>query len=144
MSFKTFILSSVVFLWLTAIIHSFSLFMEAQPTNETEKQLIELVTTYHMDAGAGFRPTWMNMFKALSTCFSLVCLFGGLLNLYLWRRRVVDGLWTGILNIELVVYGIMLAVMARFTFLPPIVLSALIFLSILIARMKVKTLPAVV
>lgn len=138
MTFKTFLICSIIFLWLTAIFHAFSLFTEAQPTNDTEKQLIELITTYQMDAGAGFKPTWMDFFTALSACFSLVCLFGGMLNMYLWRRKVDGDLWKGVLNIELVIYGIMFAVMARYTFLPPIVLSALIFLSVLLARMKVK------
>lgn len=138
MSFKLFIISSIVCLWLTAIFHAVSLFVEPTPANDTERQLIDLITTYRMNAGAGFNPTWMDLFTALSTCFSLVCLFGGLLNLFLWRQRAEDYLWRGILNIELVVYGIMLAVMARFTFLPPIVLSALIFLAVLLARILIK------
>ena len=140
MSFKLLIISRILFLWLTALFHAMSLFAEPAPTNDTERQLLDLVTTYRMNAGAGFNPTWMDLFTALSTCFSLVCLFGGLLNLFLWRQQAEDYLWRGVLNIELVVYGIMLAVMARFTFLPPIVLSALIFLAVFLARIKIKPL----
>ena len=75
----------------------------------------------------GFNPTYADLFTALSSCFTLLCLFGGILNLFLWRKKVDASLWNGILTIEAGIFGICFAMMLFNTFLPPIVLSGLIF-----------------
>jgi hypothetical protein len=53
---------AVVFMFLTGAVHSISLFVSPVPANEVERQMIELMTTYKSDLGAGFHPTMENLF----------------------------------------------------------------------------------
>jgi hypothetical protein len=124
---------------LTGVAHSLSLIVQATPQNDTERQILELITTYKMDAGAGFHPTFSNLFTALSSCFSLLCLLGGLTIYYLFGKRVGGDVMKGLLTIYLVIFGICFAMMAYFTFLPPIVCTGLIFITLVLARLQVKT-----
>ncbi|HEY4611920.1 MAG TPA: hypothetical protein VII11_02945 [Bacteroidota bacterium] len=122
--------TAIVFQLLTAAIHSLSLFVTPVPQNETERQLLDLMTNYRQDAGAGFTPSAADLMKALSSCFSLVCLLGGLTNAYLLKKNVSVEILRGMTGIQLLVFGICFAMMAFFTFLPPIVLTGLIFVSL--------------
>jgi hypothetical protein len=124
---------AIVFLLLNTIIHSITLFIQPAPQNEIERQLIQLMTTYHNDFGAGFHPTPQSLFTALSTCFSLLCLLGALMNAYLVRKRVGAEIMRGVLAIDLLVFGICFVVMAVFTFLLPIILTGLIFVFLTLA-----------
>ena len=130
---------AIVFMLLTAAVHAVTLFVEPAPQNETERQLAQLMTTYRNDFGAGFHPTPANLFTALSSCFSLVCLLGGLLNAYLLKKRVGAEIMRGVIAIDLLVFGICFIVMAIFTFLPPIVLTGLIALFLVLAFVAVFT-----
>lgn len=56
--------AAVVFQLLTAVFHSLSLFVSPEPANETERQIQTLITTYKIDAGAGFHPTFSNLVTA--------------------------------------------------------------------------------
>ena len=123
---------AIAFLLLNTVIHSITLFIQPAPQNEIERQLIHLMTTYHNDFGAGFHPTPQNLFTALSSCFSLLCLLGALMNAYLVRKRVSPEIMRGVLAIDLFVFGICFVLVAVFTFLLPIILIGLIvvFLSL--------------
>ncbi len=138
-NFKFWTKVSAVFMLLTGIFHSISLFVSSAPRNETERQLDDLVTNYRIDAGAGFHPSYSNLFTALSSCFTLLCLLGGITLFYLLRKRTADETVAGIININLVIFGICFAMMGYFTFLPPIVCTALIFVSLLAARFTVPS-----
>lgn len=126
---------AVAFQLLTGVIHSLSLFITRDPAtlNATERQLFYLMTEYKADMGAGIHRSAGQLFKALSSCFSLLCLLGALTNIYLLRKRVAAGLVKGLTGIQLLVFGICFGVMAALTFLPPIVLSGLVFLFLAIA-----------
>ena len=128
--------TSVVILMITAIVHSISLFVDPVAQNETERQLIELMTTYRNDLG-GFHPTMADLMTALSSCFSLLCLLGGLTLWYVARQNVGHGILKGIVAIHIVVFGICFAMMSLFTFLPPIVLTGLAFLSLVITSFTI-------
>jgi hypothetical protein len=125
--------AAVVFQLLTAAVHSISLFVGLEPANETERQLITLMTTYKLDAGGGFQPTFSNLFTALSSCFSFVCLLGGLINFYLLSKKADAGLVKGITGINVLVFGAIFVVIAVFTFLPPIICTGLIFACLVLA-----------
>lgn len=125
--------TAVVLLLLNACFHTLSLFISLEPQNGTERQLIELMDTYRLGMGAGFRPTMGNLFTALSSCFSLLCLLGGLTNLLLLRKRAPARLLKGIVGIHLLVFGACFAMMAFFTFLLPIIVTGLIFIAFLIS-----------
>ena len=122
---------------LTAAFHAISLFVKLEPANETERQLIELVTTYRMDAGAGFHPSFGNLMTALSSCFSFVCLLGGLTLGYLMIKHTEPNIMKGMIGINVIIFGAIFVVMTVFTFLPPIVCTGLIFLNLLAAYIVV-------
>ena len=136
--------AAVIFQFLTAALHAISLFVKPEPANETERQLMTLMTTYKMDAGAGFQPTFSNLFTALSSCFSLLCLLGGAINGWLLLNHAEPRMMRGILGINVVVFGICFAMMAFFTFLPPIVCTGLIFINLLAAFVVVPKIESVV
>jgi len=124
---------AIVFLLLNATVHSITLFIQPAPQNETERQLTHLMTTYRNDFGAGFHPTPQNLFTALSSSFSLLCLLGGLLNAYLLKKKVGAEVMCGVIVIDVLVFGICFIVLAIFTFLLPIVLTGLILLFLILA-----------
>jgi len=70
------------------------------------------------------------LFKALSSCFSLLYLLCGLINIYLLRKRVDVGLVRGLVGIQLLVLGLCFGIMSVLTFLPPIILTGLVFITL--------------
>ena len=118
---------------LTSIIHSLSFLTSPTPQNPIEQKMYELMGTYHRDLGAGFSPSMNDLMTALSACFAFMYLFGGLINLYLIRKKVDAGIMKGVLGINLLVFGPCFVVMLFFTFLPPIVLTAAVFLLLIVA-----------
>jgi hypothetical protein len=129
---------AVVFMLLTGAVHLIGLFVSPVPGNEIERQLIELMNTYKNDLGAGFHPTMGNLFTALSSCFSLLCLLGGLTNAYLLKKKVDAGVLKGIVWINLLVFGACFIMMLVFTFLPPIVLTGLIVLFLILTLITIR------
>lgn len=136
--------AAVIFMFLTAAFHAVSLFIRSDPTTDSERQLLDLMTNYHMDAGAGFHPTFSNLFTALSSCFSFVCLLGGLTLGYLMIKHAEPNVMKGIIGINAVIFGAIFLVMAVFTFLPPIVCTGLIFFNLLAAYVVVPKIESVV
>ena len=124
--------------FLTAGLHSLSLFAKPVPQNDTEKQLLDLMKNYKLDFGGGFHHSMSEVVIALSACFSLVCLFGGLINIYLLRKKTDANVVKGVININLLVFGICFILMLLFTFLPPIILSGLIVLTLGISRVAIS------
>lgn len=125
--------AAVIFQFLTGLIHSVSLFINSEPTNDTERQLDMLISTYKLDLGAGFHPTYASLFLALSSCFTFLCLFAALTNGYLLFKHTEPSVMRGIIGINVVIFGAVFAMMAFFTFLPPIVCTGLIFINLLAA-----------
>jgi len=133
--------TAVTFQFLTALMHSVSFFVTQIPNNETERQILELMATHKLDMGGGFHPTTANLLTALSSCFSFLCLFAGLINAYLLKKKMLPELMKGILLINILVFGGCFAVMAIFTFLPPIILTGLIFVSLILSYLFVRSSP---
>ena len=130
--------TSIVLQFLTAIIHSLSFFNEPQPQNDSEKQLIDLMVNYKMDLGQGFTPTMDNIFMSMSICFTLLYILGGAVNWFLLVKKVPATVLRGMVRINLLIFGIAFTAMLFLTFLPPIICTGLIFISLMFA---VFTLP---
>lgn len=130
------IIVTIVLLLFTTAAHAMSLFVETPPANETEVQLQNLMKTYKIDAGAGFHPTMSGLFTALSSCYSILTLFGAMLLIYLPKRIELNVL-KGLLTIMIVCFGICFGFMAFFTFLPPILLTGMILAGLIGARLTV-------
>jgi hypothetical protein len=124
---------ALVFQLLTGGIHAISLFISPVANNPTERQLVDLITHYPLDLGGGIHHTFWDLFRALSTCYTLLCWLGGLTNLYLLLKKVDPGVIKGLVGIQLVIFAIGLAVIAALTFLPPIILTTLVVLFLAIS-----------
>jgi hypothetical protein len=127
--FSFWLWATVICQLLSAAIHSLSFFLDSEPANDSERQLDTLMTTYKINAGAGFHPTMMGLFNALSIGFLLLCVLGGLLNLYLWKKKIPMDIMKGVVGINCIVFGVCFCFMAALTFLIPIVSTGLIFIS---------------
>ena len=128
---------AIGFQLLTAFVHSLSFFTSPQPKNDTERELVNLVQNYKLDLGAGFHRSTAQLMLALSLCFTLVCLLGGLINWHLLRKKIASDVLVGVININLIVFGICFGGMLLFTFLPPIILTGLIFVFLILARLTI-------
>ena len=135
--YTTWLKTAVIFQFITAVMHTITLFVPLPPKNETEKQLATLMDTYEFDF-AGFHRTMGDMVLALSACFSLVCLLGGLLSWYLIRKKVEAKIMKGVITINLIVFGILFGLVTTFAFLPPIILIGLIVLFLIFSRLTMR------
>lgn len=125
--------AAIIFMFLTAAAHSLSFFVAPELENDKDRQLHELLHNYYHDMGAGFHRSFFDLFTALSACYPMLCVLGGLTLGYLLWKNVSPELMKGILLINVFIFGICLIVMVVFTFLPPIIMTALIFGNLLLA-----------
>ncbi len=133
--------AAAIFQLITAVVHATGFFIQPEQQNETEQQLLQLMETYKADMGAGFTPTFANLFLSMSVCFTLLCLLVGWLNIYLLRKKADVKILKGVTMINLIVFGICFIVMAIFTFLPPILFTGLIFATLIITYISFRTTP---
>ena len=126
--------TAALFQVLTVLVHAVSLFVKPQPTNDSEKQLYNLLETYQFNLGQGFSPTMADLSLALSSCFTMLYIFGGLLNWHFLGKRAESRIMKGVLNINVLLFGISFGLMVVFTFLPPIILTGLTFIFLFLAR----------
>lgn len=136
-NYKLWIRIAAIFQILTGLIHSISLFVHPQPTNDTERLMIEQMETYHMNLGAGFHKTMAELFLALSAHFTLAFLLGGLINLFLLQKKADVSILKTVLTINVIIFGLSFGLNLVHAFLPPIILTGLTFLFLLIGRVSV-------
>ena len=125
--------------YITAALHSTGFFIEAIPANDTEAQLLKLMKTYKLDLGAGFHPSMDNLFMSMSISFTLLCIFGGILNHFLLKRKPEISLLKGLVVIETIIFGLVFVTMVALTFLIPIICTGLIFLALLGSLLSIRT-----
>lgn len=106
-----------------------------------ERQLVEITTKYKIDMGAGIRRSFYSLFIGVSSCFTLIFIFGAALNWYFLKAGINGEMWKGFLLIQLVAYGIVFLLQVKFTFLPPVIVTGLVFL-FLAGTYFLATLPA--
>jgi hypothetical protein len=125
---RRWIIAIIIFQLLTAAIHSTSHFIKPPPpANESEKQFLDLFNNYRTDMGGGFDPSMAEVFLAISIAFTLLFVFGGLINIFLLRSKAAMGTVKGLIAIQTLIYGGCFITTAALTFLPPIICTALIF-----------------
>lgn len=135
-TYKISIYTSIIFLIISGLLHCLSFIVQQVPSNETEKQLLNLMQNYKLDMGAGFLRTTNQLLLCLSACFPLFCIFGGTLLYYLFKNNIPKPLMAGVLNIYLVFYGVLLMLVWIFAFLPPILCISFVFLSLIMSRIQ--------
>jgi hypothetical protein len=126
MLFGFWIRATYIFQLTTGIIHSMSFFVEQKGANDTEQQLLQLMTQYKMDMGQGFHRSMADIVTSLSACLTLLCFMGGSMLLVLYRSDVSTTVMKRILLVNSLVFATGLVVMAVFAFLPPVVCFGLI------------------
>jgi hypothetical protein len=126
MLFGFWIRATYIFQLTTGIIHSMSFFVEQKGANDTEQQLLQLMTQYKMDMGQGFHRIMADIVTSLSACLTLLCFMGGSMLLVLYRSDVSTTVMKRILLVNSLVFATGLVVMAVFAFLPPVVCFGLI------------------
>ena len=132
-SYLIWIRVSAILQIVTAGVHAMSFYRQPELTNETERKLHELMTTYRPDMGPWFHPTPGDIFQALSACFTFLYLFGGLINLYLVPKKLAPEIWKGLVSINLLIFGAVFLVMLLLTFIWPIALSGIVFITMCLA-----------
>ena len=135
----TWLLVAAIMQYVTAAVHTSGLFIEQTAANDTEAQLLKLMSEYKLDLGAGFHPSMQNLFTSMSISFSLFIFFGGILDHFLWKRNPEARLLKGIVLIQTMIFGIVFLTMACLTFLIPIICTGLIFLSLLFALVRLRS-----
>jgi len=80
--FKT----GAVALMIVGLVHSLSLFQKQIPANETEKQLLDLMSNYKFNLMGSAR-SMADMLRGFSVCFMLAALGFGFFDLLLFRER---------------------------------------------------------
>lgn len=118
---------------ITGCVHALSFLRTPVPANETERTLFELMSTYRPDMGPHFHPTMHDILNALSACFTFLYLFAGIVNFYLAGRGLAPTVWKGLVWINLLIFGAAFLVMLLLTFLPPVILTGTVFLSLCLA-----------
>lgn len=138
MKYTTWLKTASIFQFINVFIHLTSFFISPAPNNETEKQLFTLMDTYQFDLGAGFHQTMSELTLVFSACLGLLCLFGGLVNLYLLRKNTEPEIIKGVIIINLIVFGILSGLTIIFTFLMPIISIGLIVLFLILSLLKIN------
>lgn len=126
------------FQFLTAAFHSLSLVFSPQGENASEKQVLDLMHHYKMDMGAGIHRSWWQLYSAMSSCFVLLFLLGALINFYIIRNKTSADWARAIVGIEIIIFGLCFVSMALLTFLPPAILTGLVFIFLSVSYFRVR------
>lgn len=76
----------------------------------------------------GFRPALLPDIHRGQHLFHPGFCTGGVLNVYFVRSGITPGLWSGILLIQGILFGLIFPFQVRLTFWPPIIVAGLVFI----------------
>ncbi len=128
--------AGAVLLIVLGLVHSLSLFHQNVPANDTEKQLLDLMTNYQFDLMGSMR-TMSGLLRGFSISFTLGVLALGALDLLLARER------TGLLKRAALINAIWLAAMTavalRYFFILPLSFLATALLIFALAWLKLPS-----
>jgi hypothetical protein len=105
-----------IWLVLLGFVHSLSLFGRPSPANDTERQLLDLMSNYKFNVMGSMR-SMDNFLRGFSIAFMLAVLVIGALGLVLSRERAL--LLKRVALINAVWLAVMIAVSLRYFFLMP-------------------------
>ena len=122
--------AGAVWLVLLGLVHALSLFAKQVPANETERQLLDLMSNYRFNVMGSMR-SMNNFLRGFSIAFMLGALVMGTLDLALCRERTA--LLKRVAAINTVWLVAMTAVSLRYFFVVPISFLAVALLIFLLA-----------
>jgi hypothetical protein len=116
-------------LWLLILgaVHSTSLFIKQVPANDTERQILDLMTSYRFNLSGSLR-SMSDLMRGFSVAFLLAPLAFGVLDLVLSRERA--GLLKRVALVQIIWLAAMIVVALRYFFAVPLsflVVALLIF-----------------
>ncbi len=112
----------------TAGLHMIGHFSSAEPANDTEETLLNLMTTYQMDFG-GIERSMRDLLQGYSLVFAASLFFVGVLNLMVARARGDDRAFLRTMTWMAAGYtGALLAISVTYFIYPPIVTIGVIVL----------------
>jgi uncharacterized membrane protein len=116
-------------LWLLILgaVHSTSLFIKQIPANDTERQILDLMTSYRFNLSGSLR-SMSDLMRGFSVAFMLAPLAFGVLDLVLSRERA--GLLKRVALVQIIWLAAMIVVALRYFFAVPLsflVVALLIF-----------------
>jgi len=116
----------------TAAIHLLGHFApQPEPSSDAERTLLDLMTNYRKDFGAGFSRTTLDFLLGFSLSFSAFLLWTGLLNLAALRGLADPARFRRLAALDAVLAGIVVAITWKYFFLPPLLCMAVVFLAFL-------------
>jgi hypothetical protein len=118
------------------LVHSLSLMEKMVPANDTEKQLLELMTSYRFDLMGSSR-SMDNLLRGFSMSFMFAALGIGTLDLVLARERA--GLLKRVALVNTIWLAVMTAVSVRYFFAAPTSCLAVALLIFVFAWIKLPT-----
>jgi len=108
--------AGAVFLLVLGCVHSLSLVHELVPSNESEKQLLDLMSTYKFNLMGSMR-SMDNLLRGFSISFMLAAFVVGALTWVLRRERA--GLLKRVALVNVIWLAVMAAVSLRYFFVMP-------------------------
>jgi len=125
--------AGAVALLILGLVHSLSLIRELAPANDSEKQLIDLMSNYKFNLMGSFR-SMAGMLRGFSASFMLAALGFGVIDLMLSRERA--GLLKRVALINIIWLAAMTAVSLRYFFIVPTSFLAATLLIFILAWLK--------
>lgn len=117
-------------LLVTGLLHSLSLINKPVPTNDTERQLLDLMMNYRL---GGVDRTMYDLFFFFSLCLTMFSLFTASLNLLFAKYYMPTEHDRKFITATLIFWTIFLVPLCLFTFIVPIVCYAVCWLFFLVA-----------
>jgi hypothetical protein len=125
--------AGAVALLILGLVHSLALIREQVPANDTEKQLLDLMSNYTFNLMGSFR-SMAGMLRGFSVSFMLAALGFGVIDLMLSRERA--GLLKRMALINIVWLAAMTTVSLRYFFIVPTSFLATMLLIFILAWLK--------
>lgn len=125
--------AGAVALLILGAVHSTSFFQKLLPANDTEKQLLDLMSSYTFNLMGSFRSMAV-MLRGFSVSFMLAALGFGVIDLMLSRERA--GLLKRVALINIIWLAAMTAVSLRYFFIVPTSFLATTLLIFMLAWLK--------
>lgn len=117
-------------LLITGLLHSLSLINKPVPTNDTERQLLDLMMNYTL---AGVNRTMYDLFFFFSLCLTMFSLFTAGMNLLFAKYYIPSAHDRIFITGNLIFWTIFLIPLCLLTFIVPIVCYAICWLFFLVA-----------
>lgn len=119
MKYKAFFKFGAWALLATGVIHLLSFLRKPEPANDSERQLFDLLQNYRFDLGAGTTRSMEELLNFFSLSMSLLCFFGGILNLILAKHFENEALAKKVVTFNAIFWALYLVPLYLLTFLPP-------------------------